>query len=159
MAEHKVASREWIFQVDSNLTRQTHANAETGSSEGCPCGQCKNYRNQKETVFPDEILHLFSNLGIDHLKECEVYEIERLDNGLHRYGGWFHFAGRIKAGNDCKKQIAENSWLVDLSQINDSFKIGFTSGNDLSFFDRETPLVQVEFETNVRWVIADSWSD
>jgi hypothetical protein len=157
--EHKVAFREWSFQVDSELTKQTYGKAGAGNSETCPCSQCKNYRSQKDDVFPEEILDLFSTVGIDHLKECEAYEIERLDNGLHRYAGWFRFVGRIEAGNDCKRQIAENSWQVDLSLINDSFKIGFTSGNDLSFFERGTPLVQVEFEMNIHWVIADSWSD
>lgn len=148
-----------MFQVDSQLTRQTYAKIGTGNSETCPCGQCKNYRIQKEKAFPDDVLDLFAKLGIDFRKESEVYEVQRLDNGLHHYAGWFHFAGRITAGGDCKKQFAENSWQIDLSEIDKDFKMGFTVGNALSFFKKGTGLVQLEFETNIPWVITDPWSE
>lgn len=159
MDEREVVFRKWVFQVDSKLTRLTYAKVGTGNSETCPCGQCKNYRSQKKKAFPDEVLDLFSKLGIDHRKESEVYEVAKLDNGLHRYAGWFHFAGRITAGEDCKRQIAENTWQVELSSVNEHFKIGFTVGNDLSLFEDGVRLVQVEFETNIDWVIADSWNE
>lgn len=149
----KVIFRDWQFEVDSELTRKTYEKALGGNSEGCSCNHCRNYRQQKESVFPKEIKSLFDNLGIDYRKESEAYETHRLENGLYNYGGWFHFAGKIVDGENCEKLIDENHYRNELVEINKDFSIGFTNGNDLSFFDKEVELVQVEFEASIPWLI------
>lgn len=152
----KVQFRDWVFEVDSDLTRQTYAKRSSGGTEGCPCNDCKNYRQQKDVAFPGEALELFENVGIDSTKECETFTLEKIPSGLYRYSGWFHFAGKIISGEDCVKPIIDDkTFQIDLSNINENFKIGFTRDNALSFFDDSIELVQVEFETRLPWVIQE----
>lgn len=53
---------------------------------------------QLSSVFPDEFRFLLKNIGIDPLKEGEVYELGP-EGDRRIYGGWFYFSGEIiKAG-------------------------------------------------------------
>lgn len=95
MFMREVIFRDWRFEVDSELTPKSFANELNGSSDTCSCEYCKNFREQRENAFPEEIRILFENLGIDYKKEEEVSEVYQLENGLHNYSGWFHFAGKF----------------------------------------------------------------
>lgn len=133
----EVVFRNWKFEVDSELTRKTYEKELKGSSDDCVCEYCENYRLQRENVFPQEAKVLFEDLGIDYRKEVEVSEYGDIEKGLPKYIGWFHFVGRIVDGEDCKKLFDENHWKINLVEINDNFKIGFTKDNSLSFFLRK----------------------
>lgn len=146
--------RNWVFEVDFLLTQQAFSNFAVGGADSCACYDCKNYVAFKDNVFPAEIRELFSALGIDFKKEVEIWAIQKLENGLHEIGGWFHFKGKIISGTDCRKpDITGNGYSVNLTPINKNFEIGFTSGNDLTFFENKRGLVQVEFVTAIPWVI------
>ncbi len=147
---HKVKFRDWEFEVDSELTRKTYAKEISGFSEGCACKFCENYRRQKDSIFPEEIITLFDNLGIDYRKESEVYQTHKLENGLQNYGGWFHFAGAFISGKECK---SEGSNTFEMTLINENFSVSFSKDKSLSFFEKNIPLVQVEFEANIPWII------
>jgi hypothetical protein len=60
----------------------------------------KNYVAYRDKVFPKEIIQLFSDLEIDFRKEVEITTWEKLPNGLHHIGGWFHFKGQVLTGKD-----------------------------------------------------------
>ncbi len=102
--------------------------------------------------------------------------------GMHFHGGWFHFIGFIAEGPDSFERLpgppkpgarfrgsialdkkshrlipgASEHWIVRLEPVFDRFSIGFTSRAALvpkSFQGR--PIVQVEFETLVPWVLPE----
>lgn len=119
----------------------------------------------KRWNFPEEIKSLFENLGIDYHKESEclsnfdVSESSNFDeyvNKLHGYGGWFHFAGNILSGREC---LDKNSNTYEVTQIAENFSIGFRKSKDLNFFESNIPLVQVEFEAKIPWIIGEMIED
>ena len=135
----KVDFRDWIFEVDFELTKKTFEIENGGSSDTCECGYCKNFREQRELAYPKEIQTLFENLGIDLTKENEVSEVYQLENGLHNYLGQFYFAGKILSGERCSKP---NSGDIELLPITENFSIGFREAQNNSF-------IEIWFQTNL----------
>ena len=144
--------RDWELIVDRELTKLTYENVAIGSPDSCNCNDCKNFANNRETIYPDEIKELFYRLGIDYKKESEICHYCRQDDGLHFYGGWFHFKGQFK-GKDCAIPTNPNCYTFDLTPINDRFSIGFHYNSALSFFENKENLVQIEFDTKTPWTI------
>lgn len=154
MAIELVKYRDWVFEVDKELTRQTYQKVTGSGADTCVCNDCKNYVAYRDKVFPDEINQLFTDLGVDYKKEVEITSFEKLPNGLHHVGGWFHFKGRVLEGKDYRLPFPDgNGFTFDLTKVFDDFSIGFSSGSDLAFFEDKQGLVQIEFDTNIPWVI------
>ena len=156
MATTIVKYKDWTFEVDQTLTEQTYKTISGSGADTCGCNECKNYVAFRDKVFPKEIIDLFINLGVDYRKEVEILSYEILPNGLHHIGGWFHFKGQVSTGKDYRVPLPAGGHTFDLTPITDNFLIGFAKGNDLTFFDDKTGLVQVEFDTNIPWVIDKS---
>jgi hypothetical protein len=147
--------REWEFEVDNVVTRKTYDQVSRSGAEECECNNCKNYVAYRERVFPKEVVTFFSDIGVDYRKEIEITDYQRLPNGLHHIGGWFHFKGQILSGKDCRvfTDDSKAGWTFDLTSIDDMFSMGFCMGSDLAYFEDNAGLVQVEFETKIPWVI------
>jgi len=148
-----VKYKDWEFEVDKELTEETYKKVSGSGADTCTCNDCKNYVAFRDKVFPDEIMELFSDLGVDFRKEVEITSYEVLSNGLHHIGGWFHFKGRVVTGKDYRVPLPGDGHTFDLTKINDNFSIGFAEGNDLTYFKDKTGLVQIEFDTNIPWTI------
>jgi hypothetical protein len=144
--------KDWTLIVDEELTKSTYQKAEIGSADSCVCNECKNYSAYRENVFPEEIKKLFSEIGIDFKKESEITRYCRQKNGLHFYGGWFHFKGEF-IGKNCEIKSVENSFTLELIKISENFSLGFRLSSALSFFEDKNNLVQIEFETEIPWVL------
>jgi hypothetical protein len=151
-----VKFKDWTFEANNVLTDQTYKHISSSGAETCGCNDCKNYVAYRDKVFPNEIIHLFNDLGIDFRKEVEITTWETLPNGLHHIGGWFHFKGQVLTGKDYKIPLPSGGHNFDLTRISDNFSIGFAEGNDLTFFEDKTGLVQIEFDTSIPWVIDKS---
>lgn len=145
--------KEWELEFERLLTEQTYKDISESGAETCNCNDCKNYIANRDKVFPFEVLELFKNLGVDYKKEVEITSYEILENGLHHIGGWFHFKGQVKNGKDYKIQLSNGGYTIDLTKIEENFEIGFSKGNDLTFFNDKNGLVQIEFMTNIPWII------
>lgn len=146
--------RDWEFEVDQELTKQTYQKVFDSGADTCICSDCKNYVAYRSHVFPYEVKQLFSDLGIDYKKEVEIMSFGRASNGLHHITGWFHFKGQVLAGKDSRIPLPEGKgFALDLTKINDNFSIGFSEGDDLTLFENKDCLIQVKFDTNIPWVI------
>lgn len=145
----------WIFDVDFDRTKHVYDKIQRGSPEICRCNDCKNFASNRDNIYPIEVKNLLKELGIDYKKESEIYHLARLDNGLHQYGGWFHFKGTITIGIDCKIDLGGGRRSLDITPVTDRFGIGFTKDWSLTYFediDRNS-LIQVEFIAESEWVI------
>lgn len=151
-----VKFKAWTFDVNKTLTEQTYKNFSGSGAETCGCNNCKNYVAYRNQVFPEEVFNLFNDLGIDYRKEAEIFSYERLTNGLHHISGWFHFKGQILTGKDYRVPLPSGGHTFELTQITDKFFIGFAKESDLTFFEDDTGLVQLLFDTNIPWVIDKS---
>lgn len=147
--------RDWVFEVDQQLTIRTYKQVAKSGAETCICDDCKNYVAYRDKIFPDEVKIFFAELGIDYRKEVEATHYNTWDNGLHNTGGWFHFKGKILRGKDCKVPVTPDGkgFSIQLTKIADNFSIGFTEDNALTFFEDKTGLIQIEFMTDIPWVI------
>ena len=152
----EVAYRRWILEADVAGTREAFRRVESGSPERCGCDHCINFAAARRQLYPAGMLELFRQLGIDPAKETETYHLTRLDSGLHLYGGWFHFIGRLSSGPDAKVPTVKDSSTLKLVELDERFSLGFTKDRALAWppFERR-PLVQVEFTAEVPWVLAD----
>ncbi|MET3978708.1 hypothetical protein ABIB62_001277 [Mucilaginibacter sp. UYP25] len=153
MSIKTVKFRDWIFEVDVELTQQTYANVEFGGAYSCTCGNCKNYLAFRESVFPDKIKVLFTQLGIDYTKEVEIMTNQKFSNGFYDTIGWFHFKGSIVSGKNAYTPLLGGGYTVELTSITDNFLIGFDPGDFMAFFEDKEGLIEVTFQTNIPWVI------
>lgn len=153
MATEIVNYMDWVLEVDRKSTEQAYHAVSASGADTCSCSNCKNYVAFRDKVFPAEIKELLDNLGIDYRKEVEIISWEVLPGGLRHIGGWFHFKGRILKGKDYRIPLPGGGYTFDLTKVAENFSIGFAKGSDLSFFEDKADLVQVEFDTNIPWVI------
>jgi len=86
---------QWKYSVDRDATINAYCQTECGGADTCDCAFCRNFRVAREHVFPEAFLRLRDELGIDPLKDGEVYHYARLSPGRHDYGGWYHFIGTL----------------------------------------------------------------
>ena len=150
----QVTYRDWELYSDKKTTERTYKEFEFSGAESCGCDCCKNFIEQRERVFPNEIKKLFRELGVDYKKEIEVSEFARLENDLHYYNGWFQFKGSFK-GKDCVIPLQNGGNTLDLTKITDNFSIGFRHDNSLTPFEEKNGLVQIEFECHLPWVLGE----
>lgn len=150
--------RDWELIVDKELTKLTYEKVEVGGVESCTCSECKNFANNRENIYPNEIKELLTNLGIDYRKECEVWRYSIDESGRHCYSGWFHFKGHFK-GKSLSSPTIDKISHYSLTPITDSFSLGFLYDSSLTFFEEKENLVQVEFEAKTTWTIDEEETD
>ncbi|SRR6266446_4671345 len=151
----------WQVEYDADATRVCYARVAQGSQITCLCNDCHNFAAALEQAFPPAARGVLDQLGIDHTKPAEVYTTGRVDSGLHQYGGWFHLVGCIESGADAWRQIDKDgkSFTGELEPLSDHFQIGLTPRVALlpkPFHGK--PVVQVEFETRIPWVLSEKES-
>ena len=140
----KIDYREWIFDCDVEATQRAYESILVGGLEGCSCSGCRNFLEQRKSVFPQEVVNLFGELGINYERDAEIYHTARMESGLHLYGGWFHFIGSISKQPDGPAKVDEH------------FTIDFLSDRALAAKSfKNQPLVQVEITAEVPWVLKD----
>jgi hypothetical protein len=93
------------------------------------------------------VLDFLTQFGIDAGKKAEVYGMGPVQPGgeFIQYGGWFHFIGEIV-------RWGGNVNLDDSLTLYFSPKIALASGSFLGH-----PLVQMELEFKLPWMLAEPW--
>ena len=84
-----------VYTVDRNATVLAYSRVKRGGVDAYDCDGCRNFRLARPQVFPEKFLQLLGQLGIDPLKDGEVYHVGRLSLGRHSYAGWYHFVGDL----------------------------------------------------------------
>ncbi len=146
MAEMSVGP--WRIAYDRDATEAAYSTITEGA-EACDCKGCLNYLAQREGAFPPEALELFKTLGIDRLKEAEVYDMAGAGDP-RPYGGWFHFFGRIIVGPDRGADLTGS-----LFQLVGDFSVDFHTSLAIpkgDFAESERSVLQLEFTTWLPWL-------
>ncbi len=149
----KLEFRRWVISYDPEATRRAYEAISFGSPEQCGCTDCRNFAAAREVIYTRGVLSVLDRLGIDQRKEAEIYYGGPIGGGRHVYAGWFHFVGSIESGED--------AWSPDgmfrPDSVSDSLEIGFSRAFALvpdAF--RQGPLMQLEFQATVPWVLDPS---
>ena len=143
--------KSWDIRYDYQATLEAYAQIERGGAQLCTCCHCRNFLEVREKVFPKEFRDLLYSLGIDYLKEAEVYHLARLSSGLHLYHGCFYFVGTISRIDDNSQDSAKPA-----ASKQDDFKWSLMGTGALAqevFKGRS--LVEVMFEARVPWVLQE----
>jgi hypothetical protein len=102
----------WVFSLDRTATLEAYRAVEHGGSEACSCAGCRNFLLARASVFPSSFLTLLDQLGIDAMKDAEVYHNARISPGRHDYGGWFHFVGALHNAGDSPPVYLDEGFSV-----------------------------------------------
>lgn len=134
----------WRFTCDLGSTVAAYARAEAGYTQTCTCNGCRNFVVARFEAFPKRFVALLESLGIDPVKEGEIYHTCRMSPGKHLYGGWYHFVGSLEDSSEAGPQKYGDEFQVTL---------GKKSAPCLDAL-KELPLVQLEFvATAVPWCL------
>lgn len=143
---------DWIVEIDVERTRRFYQEYHRITG-GCDCLYCRNYVEAADKL-PRPVLEFFQSLGIDPIKEGEVSEFCKNEDGTHLYGGFYHIVGRLISGPDCWAKAGE-----DLSHLGGNllevggFTFGFTYAISLLPEHFPEPAVQLEFQGAIPWVL------
>jgi hypothetical protein len=93
-----------IILYDRQATMSAYMAISELGTDICACGGCKNFRQFRSVAYGPSLLALLDRLGVDPLKEWEVYFWGEEIDGLIPYGGWFAFVGEWspnRTGMEC----------------------------------------------------------
>jgi len=142
--------REWILAHDRARTREAYASL-GDSSLDCSCAYCRNFDLGYRDAYPEEFLALLEALGIAPQHYGEIYALGKSPQGLYHYHGVYHFAGTVVLGPtspDLLRAVPPHLCIT--------FTMGsYAPGPAGQLFRSEGPVVQLEFETEVPWLVAD----
>ena len=62
----------WTIHADVAATRHCYQQTQEVPVEGCGCDPCRNFALVREQAYPQEIVALFDELGIDRQKPFEL---------------------------------------------------------------------------------------
>lgn len=147
----------WLIDHDPDATRRCYAAIAVGTD--CDCNQCRNFDAAAGQTFPPAFVALAHALGVDPAKPAELCHWCREPSGLYLTGGWFHVVGSIVSGED----------VMNWNGASGTFRFEeLVPGLDFGFSARLAlvrkvfaglPLVQLEFQTRVPWVLTEPEPD
>jgi hypothetical protein len=143
----------WLLDVDPDATRRGFAQRPIGT--GCTCADCRNFVAAVMSAFPSAFRTLAHDLGIDITKPAELCHYCREPSGLHLTGGWFHLVGSVVSGEDVM-HWSNGASTYRFEELVPGFEFGFSK--HLSLVPEVfagLPVIQLEFQTRVPWVIAE----
>lgn len=143
----QIAFGHWRVNCDREATRLAYSRLDIESEATCECTYCRNFAEAVDRAFSTEVLTILDRLGIDIRRAAEVYELGRLESGLHLYGGWYHCVGEIV---EERVEIADSGieWGTGPSAFYLHDKPALVS---VPF--KGLPLLQFEFSAEVPWVL------
>jgi hypothetical protein len=137
----------WIIDIDTEKTKEYYDRLTV--EEGCTCAYCRNYIKACE-AFSKEVLDFYKMLRIDPRKEGEFMEFET-DTDKQLYMGFYHLVGKI-----VKRPSNKTEKWDDLNIIKvDNVKFTFTDELDLVPEDFPKPVIQLEFEVMLPWLLEE----
>ena len=145
------------FQVNIDVESTKAFYDEHGKSvlEDCGCVNCRNYYEAVAKA-SDKVSEFFRSIGIDPQKTPEATWWNTDENGIAHYSIIFHLVGTIIQSVDIYTRVGDNGFkfnIEDFYEIEEGFKIGFSSKAVLVEKDFPEPCIQLEIVTCLPWVL------
>ena len=155
----------FVIDVDVERTRAFYAREDVETtSEKCTCQGCQNYDKAIFTA-SDTVVDFLRSLGIDPRKPAEVFDVMggQLDeNGQVLYNGFYHICATRLEGEDAWVHTSESSMHLDgdrMYAVDDSFKVSFEEKVLLLHKDFPTPVLQLEIDACLPWVLPEPYQN
>ncbi|MBQ8409206.1 MAG: hypothetical protein IJY39_10130 [Clostridia bacterium] len=141
--------------VDVERTKEFYINYGKTVIDDCGCKSCQNYY---KTIMgaSEKVLNFFDSLGIDPQKSPEATWWETNENGIAYYTAVFHVVGTVIRSVDLYKPNGGGGLVSvpeNLYEVDENFKVGFTSEVVLLEKDFPKPCIQLEIDAHLPWVI------
>ncbi len=150
----------YVLDIDTQKTRSFYQKAALVSA-GCSCPGCRNFEKAFGTL-PDEIKSFLDALGIDGKKPAEVYTNSVNADGLVSYGGFYHLCGRLLHGESAwvavkrEKKAIVSYWDTSKTYaVSKDFHVSFVEDCSLVEDGFPEPVLQMEIEANIPWVLEE----
>ena len=101
---------------------------------------------------------VFRKFGIDIGKPAEITAYNSSDGNLTYYDGFYHICGTILAGKDPWLQVGERAYRLNEQyalKITNDFSVFFTEKCALVDKEFPTPVIQMEIQCNIPWVLEE----
>lgn len=148
---------DWMLQIDKEQTAEVYSKLPL-ITDKCRCLGCRNYV-QAITQLPFVAQETFALLGIDPAKAGEVYPMEINADGTHLYSGRYFVIGQILVDPETTGHVSHNGSQITLAKVSSEFSIGFSAKALYPPRDFPQPLLQLEFNCSVPWVLAQKPAD
>lgn len=135
-----------ILEIDVEETKKQYSK----KWDLCDCLYCLNFYEAMKSRSQIEI-QFFYQLGINPSQCNHLSHFDPQENGLHFYIGCYHLVGKVSYQTPL--EIINSD---DAIKISNNLHIGFS--NDLEFVPRgfTRPVLQLDFEIEVPWVLAEA---
>lgn len=145
----RLTFEKWIIEVDPIKTYWFYEQ-QFSAKESCNCLYCRNYYEACK-LFSKEVKDFFNSMGLEPCKAAEVYEMGRNEDGTYLYGGFYHVVGNLVSVNNVGQDSRKGT--LNLETLKEDFKFGFTTHLVLVPEEFPQPVLQLEINTNIPWVL------
>ena len=145
------------FRVDIDVESTKACYSKHGKTvlENCGCVNCRNYY-EAISMAADEVKTFFNSIGIDPQKSPEATWWTTNENGVAYYSVIFHVVGTMIQSVDIYEPVGDNGYQLikeNFYEINQDFRVGFTSNAVLVEKDFPKPCIQLVMEAYLPWMI------
>lgn len=140
----RVRIAKWLLEVDVDKTREFY----NKGIEGCDCLYCNNFAEACKYLDPS-VSNVFNKLGIHPAVPGHLSDYPALEDGKRVYMGSYHLAGRVLEGEWCTISTWNDTNTVQIK----NFTVGFSKDLELVPKDFPHPILQLEFEAEIPWVL------
>lgn len=132
-----------VIRYDRQATHAAYQQLRSGGAGRCDCLPCRNFAVQRDVVYPQAFRALLLQLGIDFVKEGEVYDmVGPFPDRVRPTGGWFYFVGEL---------VSPGEKLISDGEFQYWFQPSFPPP-PAGFGDR---VAAIEFRTKIPWVLEE----
>ena len=140
------------LDIDLDRTRQFYKNKDW---EFCTCAGCRNFVKAYPLI-TEVVQQFFEQFGIDIGKPAEITAYNSNDGNMTFYDGFYHICGTVLAGKNPFRQIDARAYQLDEQyalKLTDDFSVFFTERCALVDKDFPRPVIQMEIQCNIPWVL------
>nr|WP_144922842.1 hypothetical protein [Paenibacillus bovis] len=134
----------WLLKVDLHKTRDFFMK----DVEICRCIYCENYMEACKQ-FDTTLMDAFSTLGINPFKPSHLSEFGAGADGLRLYIGSYHLVGNLVDGVYC----SDSNWNAGNTVKVENFTFGFSKELQFVHKELEHPVLQLDFEALIPWIL------
>ena len=145
---------EYKLDIDAARTRRFY---ETAEDFLCDCAGCRNFRKAVPMV-PDAVHAFFRQFGVSIGNPAEMTAYVSRDGNTTYYGGFYHICGTILAGKDPWQEVGDGVHQLNAHCArgpHKDFSVFFTEMCALVEEDFPTPVIQMEVECHLPWVLEE----